>query len=91
MKPLIDELKKYNLTLYTIGLNSQKLYNLAKDANIEVYPYEYMEDAVKDIDKVLAQDEVALLSPACASLDQFASYAQRGDIFIETIKNLSVN
>ena len=91
MKPLIDELKKYNLTLYTIGSNSQKLYNLAKDADIEVYPYEYMEDAIKDIYTILNKDEVALLSPACASLDQFASYAQRGDIFIETIKNLSVN
>ena len=91
MKPLIDELKKYNLTLYTIGSNSQKLYNLAKDADIEVYPYEYMEDAIKDIYTILNKDEVALLSPACASLDQFASYAKRGDIFIETINNLSIS
>lgn len=32
--------------------------------------------------------EIALLSPACASLDQFASYAQRGEKFKEFVRNL---
>ena len=36
-------------------------------------------------------DEVALLSPACASLDQFNSYAQRGDKFKECIARLNLN
>ena len=36
-------------------------------------------------------DEVALLSPACASLDQFNSYAQRGDKFKEYIARLNLN
>lgn len=33
-------------------------------------------------------DEIALLSPAAASLDQFKSYAQRGDKFKEFVGNL---
>lgn len=36
-------------------------------------------------------DEVALLSPACASLDQFKSYAQRGDKFKECIAKLNLD
>ncbi len=33
-------------------------------------------------------DEVALLSPACASLDQFSSYAKRGEVFKKCVFQL---
>lgn len=33
-------------------------------------------------------DEVALLSPACASLDQFSSYAKRGEVFKKCVFEL---
>ena len=33
-------------------------------------------------------DEVALLSPACASLDQFSSYAKRGEVFKKCVSSL---
>jgi UDP-N-acetylmuramoylalanine--D-glutamate ligase len=43
---------------------------------------------VIEIDKELQNDEVALLSPAAASLDEFSSYAQRGNEFKEAISKL---
>lgn len=36
----------------------------------------------------LNHNEVALLSPACASLDQFSSYAKRGEVFKKCVSSL---
>jgi UDP-N-acetylmuramoylalanine--D-glutamate ligase len=35
------------------------------------------------------EDEVVLLSPACASFDQFADFEQRGDSFRTIVANLT--
>jgi UDP-N-acetylmuramoylalanine--D-glutamate ligase len=43
---------------------------------------------VRKIDKNLGKEELALLSPAAASLDEFRSYADRGDQFKAAIKLL---
>ena len=47
-----------------------------------------IETAIQNIDKVLHNDEVALLSPAAASFDQFKSYKHRGETFMELVKKL---
>ena len=49
---------------------------------------ELLQNAVNEISKELKSGEIALLSPAAASLDQFKSYAERGDKFKEFIKAL---
>ena len=41
------------------------------------------------IDLVLEENSVAMLSPAAASLDQFKSYAHRGDEFKNLVDSLS--
>jgi UDP-N-acetylmuramoylalanine--D-glutamate ligase len=86
LTPLFELLKDLNLTLYSIGANSQKLKALCHTFHIECQEAGTLEKAVMQIDQTHTRESVALLSPAAASFDQFSSYKERGEIFINLIK-----
>jgi len=81
LSELFKFLKNKNLKIYNIGSNKDKLSTLAKEYSVDFKLCKNLADAIVQIDKNLKMDEVALLSPAAASLDEFSSYAQRGDEF----------
>jgi UDP-N-acetylmuramoylalanine--D-glutamate ligase len=81
-------LKGCDVEIYNIGSNKEKLSDLARKYSVAYTLCENLTDAVKKIDKNLKNDEVALLSPAAASLDEFTSYAHRGDVFKNAVKEL---
>ncbi|MEA1892631.1 MAG: UDP-N-acetylmuramoyl-L-alanine--D-glutamate ligase [Campylobacterota bacterium] len=85
---LFEYLKKMSVDIYTIGSNKEKLLSLAKRYKIKAHMCKNLSDAIFKIDRALKKDEVALLSPAASSLDEFLSYAHRGDEFKEAIKLL---
>ncbi|EPV5182970.1 UDP-N-acetylmuramoyl-L-alanine--D-glutamate ligase [Campylobacter coli] len=85
LSTLFDFMKDFNIELYAIGVSTQKMLDYALKANLKAHKCEFLENAVQKISKTLKNNEVALLSPACASLDQFHSYAQRGEKFKEYI------
>lgn len=88
LKPLFQEMQNNILTLYTIGENSAKLLSLAKQYHIDAQESITIEVAVSKIDTTLKDGDVALLSPAAASFDQFKSYKHRGETFIELVKKI---
>lgn len=88
LTPLFKEMQSLNLTLYTIGANSDKLLALSNTYQINVIEAKTIEAAIKEIDKRHRVDTVALLSPAAASFDQFKSYKHRGETFKELITDL---
>ena len=88
LTPLFQLLQGLELTLYSIGTNSDKIRKLSEVFHITLNEAGTLEQAVRLIDKVHTQNSVALLSPAAASFDQFSSYKHRGETFVELVKNL---
>lgn len=87
--PLFDKLKNYPITLYTIGSNEERLVEMARQSGIPFHQCSILDSAVDQIAKKHSTETVALLSPAAASLDQFTSYAERGNRFKELVHKLS--
>lgn len=88
LNELFVYLQNCDVKIYNIGSNKEKLSNLARVYGVEFELCKNLADAIAKIDKNLKNDEVALLSPAAASLDEFTSYAHRGDLFKNAVKEL---
>ncbi len=91
LQPLFDALVKYDVEIYTLGANEDRLNALALQYKIKCTPCSILEKAVEEIAKNHTLRSVALLSPAAASLDQFPSYAVRGERFKEAVAKLGKN
>lgn len=89
LEPLFKELLKYDVEIFAIGKNTEKLNSLSLTYNLISKKMYELKDAVKEIDKKLDKVSVSLLSPAAASLDQFNSYKERGEKFKEFVNSLT--
>lgn len=80
---LINILNKKVKNLILIGESSEKIYKLIEehDFNYKVFRCRTLGEAVNRGFKVVKPGEVLLLSPACASMDMFKDYRERGDKF----------
>ncbi|WP_418186119.1 UDP-N-acetylmuramoyl-L-alanine--D-glutamate ligase [Aliarcobacter vitoriensis] len=89
LEPLFVNIKNLDIEVYSIGSNSQKIVDFCNVFNIKVNKCDFLEQAVKLIDINMKENSIGFLSPAAASLDQFKSYAHRGEEFKKYVTNLS--
>jgi UDP-N-acetylmuramoylalanine--D-glutamate ligase len=66
---------------YTIGEAGPLFARLLRERGVDVSDAETLENAVKCAAKDSQAGEVVLLSPACASFDQFRDFEARGEAF----------
>ena len=85
---LVPDLKAVSgIVLY--GETKEKLQEAAKVAGVPVIEVvNTLEEATKKAYAISKEGDIILLSPACASWDQFKSFEIRGDEFIQVVENL---
>jgi UDP-N-acetylmuramoylalanine--D-glutamate ligase len=86
-KPLAEALKPGDRA-YLIGAAAQEIAGALDAAGV---PYEHSGDlatAVEHAASAAREGEIVLLSPACASFDQFDNFEQRGEKFAEIAARL---
>lgn len=75
--------------LITFGQTAEKLERVGKEAGIKtIMRVDNVEKAVPVAYDLSEANDVILLSPACASWDQYKTFEVRGDIFIEAVHKL---
>ena len=85
---LVPDLKSVSgIVLY--GETKEKLQEAAKVADVPIIEVvNTLEEATKKAYVISKEDDIILLSPACASWDQFKNFEIRGDEFIQVVENL---
>ncbi|MBB3305765.1 MULTISPECIES: UDP-N-acetylmuramoyl-L-alanine--D-glutamate ligase [unclassified Enterobacter] len=84
--PLTRYLQGDNVKLFCFGRDGDALAALRPEIATRT---ETMQQAMTQIAAQVKAGDMVLLSPACASLDQFRNFEQRGDQFAQLAKELS--
>lgn len=80
----------YVKAMVVFGETASKLKALAKEAHIPSIVHALnVEEAVEKAYDLSQEGDVILLSPACASWDQYRTFEERGDMFIKAVHTLS--
>lgn len=74
-----------NIRLYCFGQDGQALARLRPEVSLLTVT---MEEAMRALAPTVKSGDMVLLSPACASLDQFKCFEQRGDEFARLAREL---
>ncbi|OZU90407.1 UDP-N-acetylmuramoyl-L-alanine--D-glutamate ligase [Virgibacillus indicus] len=83
--PFLENVK----AMVLFGETREKLKKTAENAGIEtIILAETMQEAVHEAYAVSDRNDVILLSPACASWDQYRTFEERGDMFIQAVHTL---
>ncbi|MBA2614511.1 MAG: UDP-N-acetylmuramoyl-L-alanine--D-glutamate ligase [Actinobacteria bacterium] len=76
------------LRAYLVGEATDELARALTEAGVAHERSGDLETAVRSATRAAARGDVVLLSPACASYDQFRDFEERGDRFRELVRSL---
>lgn len=86
---LAQAIQSYVKVVVLIGEDAQKIHqDLASVKNTTFIFAESLQQAVDICQQQTQENDVVLLSPACASFDMFSGYPERGHKFVEYVQQL---
>ncbi|MBE6161649.1 MAG: UDP-N-acetylmuramoyl-L-alanine--D-glutamate ligase [Firmicutes bacterium] len=71
------------------GESKDRIEDFCKDLNIECYKFDTLKESMKKVSDVMGRGDVVLLSPACASWDQYKDFEVRGKEFKDLVKEIT--
>jgi UDP-N-acetylmuramoylalanine--D-glutamate ligase len=85
---LVEQIKRKVKYVVVFGEIVDLVVPLLRASNIQFCVVENMEQAVLEAFKKSNQGDTVLLSPAAASFDLYANYAERGEHFVRVVESL---
>ena len=86
LAPLIA---RHARAVFTIGTSAPAIADVARSVGMAVTDARTLDVAVQAAAAMAVPGDTVLLAPACASMDQFADYAARGDAFVDAVNALA--
>lgn len=84
-------IERYGYAVLTIGVDADKIANDLAGISTPLLACEHLDKAVQVAYQLSCKDKAVravLLSPACASFDQFSGFVERGEVFEQLVQAL---
>ena len=90
-EPLAEPAARYVRAVLLIGRDAPQLRAALAPSGAEIVDCSSLPEAVQRASAMAQAGDTVLLSPACASLDMFTSYAHRAQVFVDAVRELALS
>ena len=85
----LDKNMKNVKAIMCFGETKNRIEEYAKEMNITCYKNDTLKETMKKVKDIMEDGDIVLLSPACASWDQYKCFEDRGEEFKKLVKEIT--
>ncbi len=88
--PLCNPVRRFVKGVLLIGKDAPRIQDALQESGVAIEVCETIAAAVTMVSKRAVSGDIVLLSPACASFDQFKDYVHRAAVFVSEVEELGM-